>query len=952
MRVDLETFSETDLTKSGVYRYTEDPSFDIMLFGYRFNGEDAQCHDLLEFPTLPERVMKALYDPRCLSLAWNFSFEHQCLTTWLQRRGLPPLDIRQGRCTMIRSAMTGLPMKLSEAGKAAKIAQGDSKVAYGRQLVKYFCLPCKPTKANGNRTRNLPHHDPERWALFKEYCRMDVVAESAIDDVIMSFPLDEREFSRWHADQDMNARGIYVDRQLVKQAITMNATVQARNLARIVELTGVTNAQSVAQLKDWLEGVDGERIESLNKKMLPELIADTDDAVVKEVLKLRQETSKSSIKKYQAIDRAVCADGRVRGLFQFYGANRTGREAGRLVQFQNLKSNTLPDLELARTMARAGDLEGLEFLFGSVPDVLSQLIRTAFIAAPGCKLVAVDESAIEARVLAWLADEEWRLEVFRTHGMIYEASASAMFNVPMEEFLAYKAEGKKHPLRKKGKVSELACLGPDTLVLTRDRGWVTITLVTKDDKVWDGIDWVSTAGPVFRGMRDDLVSLDGLVATSDHLVWDGLSWREARTVASRESILDQCRGSALGSLPFCGPAAALSSYSAAVGPHRMVSTCQTCEAVRAPAATAVLSVRPAAPGAVASGMSTSAPTPSTAAGFLTASRPASLVATSPVTRGTRITAAAAYTCGRAGAIATRIFSRTWSRFRAGMWSSMSLTGSTSIGATSPVICGSSPAEPIKETDARSSLSRPKLPVYDLRLCGSRNRFTVKTESGVLIVHNCGYQGGTNALVTMGALEEGLKAEELPALVTAWRAASPRISSFDDGLWKRVNDAAFTCVSRGIRTEVFIGPRKGKTKVVFQLITSRGRRALYIWLPSGRPIIYWSPSIRVGGKFKRECVSYEGYTESGLWGTIDTYGGKLVENITQAIARDVLFRIIDQVSGEIVAHVHDEVVCEVPAETAERYKGAVEYAMGEPIPWAPGLPLAGEGECMAYYRKGD
>jgi DNA polymerase len=205
---------------------------------------------------------------------------------------------------------------------------------------------------------------------------------------------------------------------------------------------------------------------------------------------------------------------------------------------------------------------------------------------------------------------------------------------------------------------------------------------------------------------------------------------------------------------------------------------------------------------------------------------------------------------------------------------------------------------------------------------------------------------------MGALEEGLKAEELPALVTAWRAASPRISSFDDGLWKRVNDAAFTCVSRGVRTEVSIGPRKGKTKVVFQLITSRGRRALYIWLPSGRPIIYWSPSIRVGGKFKRECVSYEGYTESGLWGTIDTYGGKLVENITQAIARDVLFRIIDQVSGEIVAHVHDEVVCEVPAETAERYKGAVEYAMGEPIPWAPGLPLAGEGECMAYYRKGD
>jgi len=674
LRIDIETYSETDLTKSGVYKYVQDPTFEILLFGYRRNGEEkASCQDLTEYGRLSQDLIDALYNPRILKLAWNAAFEIACISEYLERLGLPPLDPRQWRCTMIRAAMCGLPLKLSEAGKVAKVPQADAKYAYGRQLVRYFCLPCKPTKTNGNRTRNLPRHDPEKWALFIDYCAQDVMAESAVDEVIMSFPLDEREFSRWHDDLALNARGIYVDHQLVKQAISMNSIVQASNVAKIVALTGVENAQSVQQLKDWLEGVDGERIESLNKKMLPKLIADSDDETVKEVLRLRQETSKSSIKKYQAIDRAVCSDSRVRGLFQFYGANRTGREAGRLVQFQNLKSNSLPDLALAREMARAGDLEGLRFLFGSVPDVLSQLIRTAFTAAPGMKLVAVDEKAIEARVLAWLADETWRLEVFRTHGMIYEASASQMFNVPLEEFLAYKARGKKHPLRQKGKVGELAF---------------------------------------------------------------------------------------------------------------------------------------------------------------------------------------------------------------------------------------------------------------------------------------GYQGGPNAAITMGALDEGLTVEELPALVSAWRAASPRISSFEDGLWKRVNDAAFACVSKGVRVDVSIGPRKGKTKLTFQLITCKGRRALYVWLPSGRPIIYWNPTIRVGGKFKRECVSYEGYTESGLWGHIDTYGGKLVENITQAIARDILFRVIDQVSGEIVAHVHDEVVCEVPEDRAESYKKAVEFAMGEPIPWAPGLPLAGDGETMFFYRKGD
>jgi DNA polymerase len=673
LRIDVESFSSADLTKVGVLKYCEAEDFDLLLFGYRFNGDDAQCHDLMAHPELPERVMKALYDPGCLLLAWNFNFEHATISEWLRRRGFPPLDIRHSRCTMIRAAMCGLPMKLSEAGKAAKISAGDSKLAYGRQLVKYFCMPCKPSKTNGGRTRNLPHHDPDKWALFTEYCRMDVVAEAAVDDTILNFPVDEREFARWHDDVEVNARGVAVDRKLVDNAIELNARVQARNLARMVDLTGVSNPQSVTQLKLWLEGVDGEKIESLNKKNLPELIANSDSAVLKEVLGLRQETSKSSIKKYQAMQRAAGADGRVRGLLQFYGAPRTGRESGRIVQVQNLRSNTLPDLDAARRLVLAGDLESLEMLYGSVPEVLSQLIRTAIVPAAGNVLVVADEKAIEARVLAWLADEEWRLEVFRTHGLLYEASASAMFNVPLQDFLDAAAAGKKHPLRKRGKVAELAC---------------------------------------------------------------------------------------------------------------------------------------------------------------------------------------------------------------------------------------------------------------------------------------GFQSGANGLIKMGALEEGLEAGELDAIVAKWRAASPRIASFDGGLWKRLHDASFECVARGRTVDVSVGPRKGKSKVTFQLMTHKGRRAMYVWLPSGRPLIYWNPSIRVGGKFNRECVSYEGYTESGLWGAIDTYGGKLAENLTQAVARDILFFVIDKCKDTLIFHCHDEVVLEVPSEDAQGVLDRTLELMATPVPWAPGLPLEGAGEIMSYYRKGD
>lgn len=675
LRIDIETWSSVDLTKSGVYKYVQAPDFAILLFGARFNGEIAGCIDLTNDDVLPERIVKALYDPRILKLAWNASFEIACISEHLVRRGMAPLDPTQWRCTMIRAAMIGLPLKLSEAGKAARVDLDAQKDSAGRALVRYFCIPCKPTVKNGQRTRNLPHHDPAKWQDFIEYCRQDVVSEAGVDDAILEFPVDDREWARWHQDVAINGRGVQVDLQLVRNAIAMSAAQAKRDLARLAEITGVKNPKSVAQLKAWLEATDGELTGGLTKDRLPDLIAGTDNEAVKEALYLRQQTSKSSIKKYEAMERAAGEDGRVRGLLQFYGASRTGREAGRLVQVQNLKSNTIEDLDMARELLRAGDAEGLQLFFGPLPDTLSQLVRTAIIPAPGNKLVAVDFSAIEARVLAWLAWEEWRLEVFRTHGLLYEASASKMFNVPMEDFLAYKAQGKKHPLRKKGKVTELAC---------------------------------------------------------------------------------------------------------------------------------------------------------------------------------------------------------------------------------------------------------------------------------------GFMGSVGALKKMGALDEGMEESELQPAVAAWRAASPRISSFSDespGLWQRVGRAAFRAVKSETATRVECGDPARPISIRFQVIRSGARKALYCWLPSGRPLIYWNPSIRVGGKFDREVVCYEGYTERGPWGVIDSYAGKFVENIVQGIARDLLFGVIDQLE-EVVFHVHDEPVLEFPEMAAGHARAHVEMLMSETPDWAPGLPLAASGEILSYYRKGD
>ena len=440
--IDIETYSEVDLPKCGVYAYAEHPSFEILLFAYAFDDEETQVVDLKCGERLPPRVLDALADPAITKTAFNAAFERTCIGRCLGKR----LDAAQWQCTAVQSAMLALPLSLEGVGEVLGIER--KKLKEGGDLVRYFSLPCKPTKANGQRTRNLPEHAPEKWQRFKEYCVRDVDAEREIRAKLQGYPIPAKEQELYRLDQEINDRGIMVDPVLVARAIECDEQYREKTTKRAYELTGLANPNSPAQLKEWLEG-QGTEVDTLDKKAVRALLPDAEGDVL-EVLKLRLLMAKTSVKKYEAIRRSVCADGRVHGLLQFYGANRTGRWAGRLVQIQNLPQNHIPDLALARDLVKAGRYADIEALYESTPNVLSELIRTAFVPRPGCRFIVADFSAIEARVIAWLAGEQWRLEVFEGGGDIYCASASKMFHVPVEK------HGQNSHLRQKGKIAELA----------------------------------------------------------------------------------------------------------------------------------------------------------------------------------------------------------------------------------------------------------------------------------------------------------------------------------------------------------------------------------------------------------------------------------------------------------------------------------------------------------------
>lgn len=450
LSIDLETFSSVPIAKAGAQKYIASPDFEILLFAYSLNGAPPVCCDIAQGELLPDWVLDALCDPQCLKHAYNAAFEWGCLSKFMERQ-LPP---EQWRCTMFHGLYAGYPAGLDATGRALGLPEDKRKLSTGKALIRYFCVPCTPTKSNGGRRRNLPNHDPARWELFKEYNAQDVTTEMEIERRLSLITVPDWLQRQWETDLLINARGVAVDMEMVSGALEIGATVRERLTQEAVRISGLNNPNSVQQLSAWLEQETGEEVTDLRKDTVAKMIAQAPDIPgVQRMLEIRQELGKTSTKKYDAIEQAVCPDGRVRGLLQFYGANRTGRWAGRLVQVQNLPRTYTQPLELARNLVKQRKLDNLRLIYGSVPDTLSQLIRTAFVASDGNVLIDADFSAIEARVISWLAGEQWRLEVFKTHGKIYEASASQMFGVPIERI---KKGNPEYALRQKGKVAELA----------------------------------------------------------------------------------------------------------------------------------------------------------------------------------------------------------------------------------------------------------------------------------------------------------------------------------------------------------------------------------------------------------------------------------------------------------------------------------------------------------------
>ncbi|SFS01587.1 DNA polymerase [Anaeromicropila populeti] len=641
LSIDIECFSDVDLVSCGVYRYVESKAFEILLFAYSVDEEETQLIDLKRGERLPQEIMKLLADNTVRKTAFHSNFERTCINQYF---GFS-LQPEAWYCTAVQASLLALPLSLEGVGEVLNLDK--KKLSEGKELIRYFCCPCKPTKGNQGRTRNLPEDAPEKWELFKRYCIRDVDVEKQIRKKLEKFPISEQEQRLYCLDQRINDRGIQVDNQLVKQAMVCDRLYKEAAVKKAQELSGLDNPNSVSQLKEWLFQ-KGIIVDSLSKEKVQELMKHTTGEVL-ELLQLRRSMAKTSVKKYEAIDRVVCSDGRVRGVLQFYGANRTGRWAGRLVQIHNLVRNSIENLELARSLLTRGCYEAMELLYESTPHLLSELIRTAFIPREGYRFIISDFSAIEARVLAWMAGESWRIAVFQTHGKIYEASASAMFHVPIEEI------GKTSPLRQKGKIAELAL---------------------------------------------------------------------------------------------------------------------------------------------------------------------------------------------------------------------------------------------------------------------------------------GYGGAVGALLTMGALEMGLKEEELPSLVTTWRNANPHITHF----WWAVDAAAIAAVKNKEPTRV------GRIGFHYQ------SGILFITLPSGRKLSYIKPRIGIN-QFGREALTYEGIGESKKWIRIKTYGPKLVENMVQAISRDILAEAmlrLEQKGFAIVCHVHDEVVLEVPIGTSSVEE--VNDIMAVSPDWAEGLFLKAAGFESLFYKK--
>ncbi len=951
LEIDIETFSSVNLSKSGVYRYVESPDFEILLFAYSIDGGEVKVVDLAIGEKIPEEIINALTNPNIIKWAFNANFERICLSRWL---GLPTgeyLNPKSFRCTMIWSAYMGLPLSLEGVGTVLGLEK--QKLKEGKDLIRYFCIPCKPTLSNGKRTRNLPIHDLDKWSAFKEYNKRDVEAENAIHMKLSKFPVPGSVWDEYHLDQEINDRGIALDSAFINHAIEIDDYSRSKLINEMKALTNLENPNSVQQLKEWL-GDNGLETETLGKKAVSELLETSSDNL-SEVLTLRQQLAKSSVKKYQAMNNAICSDNRARGMFQFYGANRTGRYAGRILQPQNLPRNQMSDLSEARDLVRTNNLAALEMLYESIPEVLSEMIRTSFIPKDDHKFIVADFSSIERVVLAWLAGEKWVLDAYDRKEDLYTATASQMFQVPIEKI------EKKGPLRQKGKVADLACIAEGQLVLT-DSGLIPIENITLNHKLWDGENFVKHGGVIYRGERE-VITYEGLTATKDHLVWiegkpDPVQFDYAATSSSHllrtgngrkpirlgedyqpreemESKLEPLQdvNSMCELWPNSMDNLKQSTKRNIKGLSKMFSTKTTSSMVRQKAYSCQAKMRKSK-GCCVQELWTKGHKiqfPLSLRSWTLDNRKPRASEQGLRNRQNRqqrtLRTWKHKICHQKRELLKQKdnpFSRMESHLLALCQKCCCKKNSSrNVQRRNNTGCNTSSSRQTKKLENH----RRKARLYDILNAGPNNRFTVSN----CLVHNCGYGGSVGALKAMGALEMGLTEEELKPLVNAWRMANPKIVSF----WWDVDRATIKAVRERTTTET--------NGIIFSYQSGM----LFIKLPSGRHLSYVKPRIELN-QFDSDCISYEGIGATKKWERIQSYGPKFVENIVQAISRDILCYAMENLSHfSIVMHIHDEIIIE--AEKHISIDNICEIMCQTP-PWAKGLKLRAEGFETYFYKK--
>ena len=941
--IDLETSSATDLSKAGVYRYAESEDFQILLFAFSFDGDPVEVIDMKHFETLPDFLIEAILDPDVTKVAHNAAFERICLSRYFRDLGMLGdyefLDPEDWQCSMVHAATLGLPLSLDQLSQVLNLER--PKLKEGRALIKMFC--------NGP----VENEDPDKWQLFKEYNRRDVEAEIEIEQRLIKFPVRASIWTEYQLDQKINDSGVLVDIELAKNALAISEAAKHLLLKKLQTMTGLENPNSPTQMKEWLQR-QGLITDTLNQKAMKALMEKA-SAKVRDVLALRNQLAMASVKKYEAMLNSVCSDGRIRGMFQFYGAIRTGRYSGKIVQLQNLPRNKMSDLAQARNLVADKNMEALEILYDDIPDTLSQLIRTALVAPEGKDFIVADFSAIEARVLSWLAEEEWRQEVFEKNGDIYCETASRMFKVPVVK------HGVNGDLRQKGKQAELACIAKGELVLT-DQGLVPIEDVRLDHLLWDGQNWVPHEGVIEKG-EGEVIEYEGLRATKDHIVWIkgtqkpiqfgkasssgshlvqtgngrqpirlGNNHLSTKTLESKmESLLRFNKVRRMREYPM-----ARSQSASTRKKQRMPSMFSKTEDTSLAREKISRSQKPMRKRKRPRIQKLWCSRDKVLFPFCDRGWTVSHVCVSSSFKNFR---------NRSNQYQRKLRTRQYSICFAQTKSSqqtqhcikriqpgvLALFTKCSDSKTQPRIyprpnhSASRDISKAKAQGLEANLSPTRL--YDIRNAGPHHCFTV---SGKL-VHNCGYGGSVGAMKAMGALDFGMKEEELKPLVDSWRQANPKIAKY----WWQV-DAA---IKKTLKTR--------QPVTLKNLVFSYQSGILFIQLPSGRSLAYPQPKLEAN-EYGTDSVTYMGLGLNKKWERLESYGPKFVENITQAISRDLLMNAMSNCKNyKIIAHVHDEIIVE--AESCMSVE-TICQKMCELPPWANGLVLNAEGYRTPFYCK--